>query len=237
MISKIYVGVEAFFESFRVLKQNSAIRNLSFIPAFMSVVLFTVGMLVGVLYLDKILSFVIQHNVSDYHFLIKSLLYLLSFVFLALVAYLFVIIVVSILAIPVCTLIAEKTLRVSGWEPTNKKLTEVFLTALRMFKVSVQKFFIFLLVSLALFGASLLPVVAPLSLYLSFMIISFDSIDYALELNEYSFKQRLSFFGKHWLEMSGLSFCLMVLAIIPVVHILFLPIAVVAASLLYTRLK
>jgi uncharacterized protein involved in cysteine biosynthesis len=235
MISKVYQGVQAFFEAVQLFKTNRSLRNLSLIPAFMTVVFFIFGMAIGIFYLDQALSWIIERNITDYNLFVKTIIYLFSLIIFGMIIYLCTVIVVSLLSIPICVILAQKTLENQGWVPPYKTVGQNFATAIRMTKISVQKFFIFIFVSLVLFGTSFVPLIAPLSLYLTFMLMTFDALDYALEIKEMGLGQRLKYFADHWWEMSGLAICLMVLAIIPIIHILFLPIAVMSASLLFMK--
>lgn len=202
----------------------------------MAVVLFTLGLISGVMFLDQAMDWVIQRN-HDTSFALKTFAYLVSFVLLVMGLYIFVLTIVSILSIPVCTVLARKTIEIKDQELLKTVTDQGFLTTLRMILVSLQKLVIYFVVAMVLFLISFFPVVAPIALYCSFMLLAFDAIDYSLELKAMSLRERIHYCIRHWIPLSGLAICLMGLAGVPILNILFLPVAVISASVLFTKLK
>lgn len=238
MIRRFSTGVSSFFEGIRLLRTDKTMRALSVVPAIMSLTLFTAGLIAGMMYLDEILSFVIQSNINDYNFFLKSLIYILSFLALVFILYFLIFFVVSILSIPVCTSLSQKALTQTGYlQSSSKSITENLTTFAKMAKVSVLKLGFLLMISVILFVASLLPIISPLALYLSLMILTFDCMDYAMELDELSLRQRFQFLRTHWIEFSGFALCMGVVVAIPFVHFIVLPAAVLGTTVLYARIK
>lgn len=237
MISRFHQGVSSFFEGIRLLRKDKNLRLLGFIPALMSLTLYTVGLIVGVMYIDSILSWVIKSNFNEYNAFLKSFLYILSFVLLVCILYFAVFMVVSILAIPVCTTLSQRVLIQSGYlVPTSKTFKENVFTFTKMLRVSILKFAFIAIISILLFVASFVPMFAPIALYLSLMILTWDCMDYAMEHDEKGLRQRFRFFLKHWVELSGFALCMAVILAIPFIHFILLPSAVLGTSVLYVRL-
>lgn len=238
MINKFRVGVSSFFEGIRLLRKDSSIRVLGMIPALMSLTLYTVGLVVGVMYVDDILSWVINKNISDYNIYLKSLVYVLSFIFLAFILYFATFVVVSMLAIPVCTTLSQKVLVQSQYlQIGSKTVGENLFTFARMLRVSLLKLGFILVISMLLFIASFIPVISPVALYFSVMILTFDCMDYAMEHDEQGLRQRFKFFFSHWIEFTGFALCMAIVAVIPFVHFILLPAAVLGTTVLYVRIQ
>lgn len=182
-------------------------------------------------------SWIINKNISDYNIYIKSLIYVLSFLLLAFILYFTTFIVVSILAIPVCTSLSHKVLSKSYLKAGNKTLSQSFFTFARMLRVSLLKLGFILVISAMLFIASFIPIISPIALYFSLLILTFDCMDYAMEHDEQGLGQRFKFFFSHWVEFSGFALCMAIIVVIPFVHFILLPTAVLGTSVLYVRIQ
>lgn len=235
---KFSCGVTSFVEGVKLLKNDKNIRALGIVPALMSLTLFTVGLVLGMMYVDDILSWVIKANLNDYNIFLKSLVYVLSFVLLGFILYFATFFVVSILAVPVCTSLSQRVLIQSGYFSSTKKgLKENLFTFAKMLRVSLLKLGFILAISAMLFIASFIPIISPIALYFSLMILTFDCMDYAMEHDEQGLRQRFKFFFSHWIEFSGFALCMAVIVVIPFIHFILLPAAVLGASVLYARIQ
>lgn len=239
MFSRFRNGVGAFAEGVRLLQKDRTLRALSMVPALMSLVLYTAGLVVGVMYVDDVLNWIIKTNISDYNFFLKSLIYIFSFLLIGFIFYFVTFIVVSILAIPICTTLSYKVLtQKTGYlVPVEKGFKENVFTFAKMLRVSVLKLGFLLIISAMLFVASLIPVISPVAVYLSVMIIAFDCMDYAMEHDEQGLRQRFRFLFQHIPEFSGFALCMAIILIIPFIHFILLPVAVLGSTVLYTRIQ
>lgn len=238
MIGRFKSGVLSFFEGFGVLKRDPNFRLLGAIPALMSLTLYTLGLVLGVLYLEEILNWIIKINIGEYNAFIKSLIYILSVILIGIALYFLTFLVVSILSIPVCTSLSHRVMVQTGYLlPSEKSLKENLFTFIRMLRISLLKLIFILLISGLLFIASLIPVVAPVALFLSVMILAFDCMDYAMEHDEQGLRQRLKFLFVNIPEFAGFAACMAVILLIPFVHFILLPTAVVGTSILYTKIQ
>lgn len=169
---------------------------------------------------------------------LKSIIYVLSFLLLSFILYFLTFIVVSILAIPVCTTLSQRVLIQSGYlKPVGKGFKENILTFTKMLRVSVLKFIFLLIISALLLVASFIPMLSPVALYLSLMILTFDCMDYAMELDEQGLRQRFRFFTKYWVELTGFALCMAIILAIPFIHFILLPLAVIGTSILYSKIQ
>ena len=238
MIGRFKNGVSSFVEGIRILKNDNNMRLLGMVPALMSLTLYTGGLVVGVMYVDDVLNWIIKSNISDYNFFIKSLIYIFSFLLIGFILYFITFIVVSILAVPVCTTLSYKVLVQSGYFlPTEKTLKQSIFTFAKMLRVSILKLGFLVIISGLLFIASLIPVVAPIALFISVMILAFDCMDYAMEHDEQGLRQRFKFLFAHIPEFAGFALCMMIVLAIPFIHFILLPAAVLGTSVLYTRIQ
>lgn len=160
------------------------------------------------------------------------LLMLLTFA-LKIVTVLFVIllfyVLLQILYIPFCALIAENILSKKGVVEL-KSYSQMIGFNLKMMKIGLLKALLVALVGFFLFLSSFFPLFALLPLYFGFLILSFDSFDYGLELYGLSLSERKFFMESSFLMINGHSFVLFLLSFIPGLVLLTLPFSVAGAS-------
>jgi CysZ protein len=238
VIGKFKLGVSSFFEGTKLLKNDKNLRLLGIIPALMSLTLYTVALVISSLYIDDIMSWSIRANMNDYNLYLKSLIYILSFLLLGFILYFVTFFIVSILSIPVCATLSQKVLIQSGYKsPTQKSFKENIFTFVSMARVSILKLGFLIVISAMLFVASFIPVIAPVAVYLSLILLTLDCMDYSMEQDEMNLKQRFQFMFDHWIEFSGFALCMAIILAIPFIHFILLPSAVLGTSVLYTRLQ
>jgi CysZ protein len=238
VIKEFNQGMSSFLEGVRLLKKDRSLRILGIVPALMSLVLYTAGLVISSMYIDEIMSWSIKVNVNDYNVYLKSLIYILSFLLLGFILYFVTFFVVSILAIPVCATLSQRVMVLSGhFSPTQKSFKNNIFTFANMARVSVLKLGFLFIISGMLFVASFLPLTAPVAVYLSLMLLTFDCMDYAMEQDELSLRQRFRFLLRYWVEFSGFSLCMAVILAIPFIHFILLPSAVLGTTVLYTRIQ
>jgi uncharacterized protein involved in cysteine biosynthesis len=238
VISRFTLGVKTFFEGIRILKDDKTLRALSLIPAIMSLTLYTAGLILGSFYIDNIMNWIIKSNMNDYNIFLKSLIYIFSLLLLGFILYFVTFFIVSILAIPVCSTLSQKILTRSGYSPKiSKTLKDNIFTFASMVRVSLLKFVFMFIISGLLILASFVPIFAPIIMFLSLVILTFDCMDYAMELDELSLSQRFQFLFDHWIEFSGFSLCMALILAIPFIHFILLPSAVLGTSILYAKIQ
>lgn len=88
---------------------------------------------------------------------------------------------------------------------------------------------------LSLFVPPLAIVTVPLKFYAAALVIAWDLLDYPLAFRGAGVRDRLTFFGKNFLAVSGLGLACGALMLIPGLGLLLLPIGVVAATDLVVR--
>jgi len=160
------------------------------------------------------------------------LLTLLTFA-LKIVTVLFVIllfyVVLQILYIPFCSIISERILRKKGIVELSS-FNEMLLFNAKMMRIGLLKAVLIALVGFLLFLSSFLPLLALLPLYFGFLILSFDSFDYGLELYGLTFSERKFFMESSFSMINGHGLILFLLSFIPGLVLLTLPFSVAGAS-------
>ncbi len=238
MISRLRVGISSFTQGITLIRSNRNLLILSAIPAFMSLVLYTVSLVIGMMYLDTILSLVIKSNIHEYNAFLKYLIYILWFAILGAGMYFFVFVIVSVLAVPVCAVLAERTLaHQQFFLPEKKGVKENIKIFIKMLRVSLLKLILILMLSVLVFFASFIPLISPIAIFISVMLITFDCMDYVMELDELGFRQRMALFKNHWIEIGSFSIGMAVILVIPFIHFLMLPVAVVGTTVMYTKIR
>lgn len=214
------------------------IRNLCVVPVLLCILLLTIGMGLGVFFVDDAFLALNQDWVLNLNLFLKSLIYILSVLVYFILLYFIVFLAVSILAIPVCEKIAEKIflLKTQRAEEKMNFLEKINLT-LKMLLASLSKFLILLIVLLFIFIGSLIPVLYPLMMFLTFLIVTWDCMDYAFERSKMNFSSRVLFLKKYFAAFSGLSFCIGLLLFIPFIHFFLLPIAVMSSTCLFLNIR
>ena len=161
------------------------------------------------------------------------LLMILTFV-LKIVTVLFVIllfyVILQVLYIPFCSLIAESVLSKKGIVEF-KSYSEMIRFNLKMMKVGLLKVLLVALLGGLLFLSSFFPLFSLLPLYFGFLILSFDSFDYGLELYGLSLSERKFFMESSFLMINGHGLVLFLLSVIPGSVLLTFPFSVAGASL------
>jgi len=160
------------------------------------------------------------------------LLAVLTF-FLKMLTVLFVILIfyvlLQILYIPFCAMIADLVLRDKGVVEL-KGFNQILSYNLKMFKVGILKAVFVALIGVLLFLSSFLPFLALLPLYFGFLVLSYDSFDYGLELYGLSLTERRFFMESSFMMVNGHGLILFLLSFIPGLVLLTLPFSVAGAS-------
>jgi len=213
--------------------KNLKLFLLSFFPVLVSsILLFSNFNWLYAKFFNLLKDFLI--NESSYTFFGGSVLLTVFTFFIKFSSFLILIflfyILLQILYIPFCSFISESILKKKGIINLNS-LKEILTFNLKMFKVGLFKALVVSLVGFFLFLSSFLPVLALLPLYFGFLILSYDSFDYGLELYGLSFSERRAFFRRFFLMINGHALILFLLSFIPGVILLTLPFSVAGASL------
>ena len=164
---------------------------------------------------------------------LSSLLIVFSWIGFITVAFLFAYILISIFVGPFYSLLAEDVFRTEAESP-SKSLS--FRLVLMMMVLSLIKASFFCFIALFCFIFSFIPVLNIVSTYILFLIIAFDTMDYAFEIDYLSLRQRFGFFFKHFWEFSGLALAILATTVLPGAFFVLLPGFVCGSSKMYIEL-
>ena len=240
--SKLLVASKAneFFQGFGVLSKGvkHALKNLKIFTLCILPILIAFGLLFTTFGWSYNFTFELLSswtlNESGFNFFGGKVLLWLTALFLKIISAVFVMlgyyILLQVMYIPFCSLISEVILRSKGII-SPKGLGGFLKQNYTMLKVGLAKSLLLILVALVIFITSFIPLLSFLPLYFGFLVISYDSFDYGLELYGLSLSERKLFFKTHFALINGHSLILFIVNIIPGLVLLTLPFSVVGASL------
>jgi uncharacterized protein involved in cysteine biosynthesis len=236
-MKKILLGVDSFFEGLTYLRKNKSIRNLSFVPAFLCLIFLIGALSLGVLYVDEAFELLAFDWMANLNVFIKTLIYIFSVLTYFVLAYFLVFLIVSIISIPIFDKLAELVCKENNYPIPEVSLGERIKLSVRMIKAGLLKIALVMFIAIFVFISSFFPLLYPGALFLTFIIITWDTMDFVFDLEGYGFRQRVHFLKKHILSISGFALCVGIFLFIPLIHFLLLPIAVIGSTNLFLKLK
>lgn len=234
----LILGINSFFEGLKYLKENTCIRNLSLIPILLCILFFSLGMGGVVYYVDDILNLLAPEWMANLHTYLKSLVYILLALAMFVVVYFLVIIVVSIIAIPICEKLTEKVFELKNVKTKEISFLDNLKLIFRMLRASLAKLVIVIAIAILVIVATFIPILYPLAMYLTFMLVAWDMLDFSFDRDgNKTYSERIKFIKNNWLALTGFSLCLGLLLFIPFIHFILLPVAVCGAACLYININ
>jgi len=230
----------SFKNTFTFLRKDKILLFFSIIPAFIGISLYA---LVGHWIFNKFLS--ISRPLIDSHIQNQNLGVLFYYFIVAIFGFILFFIVnwtfflaVSVISSPFNDLISARVELLSGgnppedWEKSWRKLTK------RAFKIIFnegKKVILILILTFMALILNFIPILAPISLVISAALMSVQFLDYNWSRHDMNVRSCLNDFRKNFLPytVSGLAFS--VLMTIPIVNLLFLPLAVIFYTNLWNQ--
>jgi hypothetical protein len=149
----------------------------------------------------------------------------------------FVYLLAQILLSPFLSFLVEQVMVFDNYPMEEKSLTEQIQLAFKMFGVSIIKLVIFTLVALILFVLSFSGVLAPVTVFAAYLMISFDLSDYCYESLGMGLRERLRFFFENIISYAPFAGILLLLSFIPGTMFFFLPLLIIASTKVTLDLK
>lgn len=138
---------------------------------------------------------------------------------------------------PLFTLLAEAVLVAKGGiEKKPFNFSEWTKTNVRMLSVSLVRAVVFGIAGLMLLVLSLIPAVGIVAGFAMLVILAFDLADYALEVYEWSLRERIAFYRRHFPVFFGFAMILGLVFLMPGLNFFLLPASVAGASDVVRRL-
>ncbi len=228
-LKNFYLGFNFLIMGYRELKSNRKALALSLVPLIFDLSLFFVGFFWGANHLTiwatEFLLWILPGPIDSWTtWLMYPTAFLFGIAFLVVLIY-FVYVLGLLIAGPFMSFMAEGILRKAG--------IKADVSFWSMVRVAIVKTFLFSLLGVLLFACSFAPGLNVISSFGAFLILAFDSMDYAFEAHGKSFSQRLQFFINNFLIFLGMASVLSLTLIIPGLTLLVLPVAVAGATVIY----
>jgi uncharacterized protein involved in cysteine biosynthesis len=228
-----------------LILESHRIRRLAILPFVLTLILFLVGLALGLPFITSlvapftkwIVSLFSVKATSNFAITLSWVLPILIWPALA-VSLLYLLVVLTRLFVsPFYSLLSEKVLVVRGvLEPGRFQLFPWMRSNFRMLRVSLAKALAFVVVGLVLTVLSFIPGLGLFTAFGFMMLIAYDVTDYALEALQLGFPQRFDFFKRHFPAFIGLGAALGLVFLIPGLNFFLLPASVVGAAELVRRL-
>ena len=230
--------VKVFFKSIQVIKQDKYILFLSLIPVFLgSLIYFFLGKFLYGDILEKGSKWVESTvNAGEW----GSVIYYVLMILLTILMYFIVswtfVLIVSVIASPFNDILSsrvEKLIFKEQMTPIKESFLNIFKNLVKTILNELKKIVFIVFITLISFSLSFIPILVPISLILSGLLISANFLDYSWSRHELSLTECLSSIRKSFIENTVAGLLFMTLLSIPLVNIFCLPFAVIYFTILY----
>lgn len=163
--------------------------------------------------------------------LLNGIVMIFGYTLFVMLLVLLVFVISKVIVVPFNSYIAEKVLKhyeVIKEQPLHLNIW--IRRTLRMMLVTIVQMLFFTILGVLLFVLSFIPVVNILVIYVGFIIVAFDCADYAMEMAELGFKDRIALFKRRWPEFCGFAAVMGLTFLVPFLNFFLLPISVAGAS-------
>ncbi|MCH2533476.1 MAG: EI24 domain-containing protein [Bdellovibrionales bacterium] len=244
----LFSGLQVYFIGLRTVKKYPELKKWMIIPfiidlfLFFLLLYFTFNFLPAVTtyfvgWIEGAITSLFQAAALDWLFDISYFIFLILFGIVSIIAAIYAAYILSlIIASPFNSLLAEKTLQLTGALPEEPfKIGRWLSFTIKMFIVALLKAVVFLIVGLFAFIIAFIPGLNILSIYITLYMMSLDLFDYSLEAAGYNLTQRLGFGRKEVPMISGVSLALFATTLIPGLFFVLAPLGVVGASRIHAE--
>jgi uncharacterized protein involved in cysteine biosynthesis len=220
---------------FRLFRAIPGLKIWLVIPFILDFLLLFAGIYFGtgeIRFLVRKVSFLIFTSADSlafqiFYYPMVVLLWLIFFVLYFYVVYL----IASVLASPIYSIMAEKTTRhLESESRKNTNLISTVTLSARMLWISLIRSLLLLVVGLFLFVGSVVPGVNLIAAFIAFVLLAFDSADYALEVHGLRLRARFKFLRRNLVEFVGMGAAMGLTALVPGLILIIMPFAVVGAT-------
>lgn len=228
-VSRFLAGFMSPIKGLKFVFSGPKVWWLTIIPVVVTTALMIYGLTYGLSQFVGFLDATIASYVSSawIKWTLVFLGYLVYFVLL-----IFLILIVSrIVLVPFNSAIAEKILKHMGVLKSENIVFSAWVRkSLRLLWISLVQVVFFSVVAIILFLLSFIPVLQLASVAAGLLVVAFDCSDYALELADLGFRQKMGLFKRRLPEFAGLGTMVGLTFTVPLLNFFFLPIAVIGAT-------
>lgn len=241
MIKRFFNGFDFILRGRRHLSAMPELKKWAVMPLVIDVLVlglaiyFGLGAVKDLVY--QLSVFALGSATSGYFDFLYYPLLVLFWLIAFIMCFYFVYVLASVVASPFNSVLAEKILISKGViksEPSH--LMSMIKVSVQMLVVSLKRAAFLLVVGLVLFVLSFIPGLNLLAAFSVFVLLAFDSMDYAFEASKMSLNARIEFFKKNFVEFCGMGAFVGLTAFIPGLTLLLMPLAVVGAAELFSEL-
>ena len=230
---------EYFFRGLKMLK-HPKIRLFVIVPLIINILLMFSFLFAGIHYAKELIAELISFLPAWLAWLSWLLWLVFSISFLLFFIYAFTIIS-NIISAPFNALLSEKVAILQGHNPPSAKmtLTDTLQDVPRSVGRACRSLFYFIpraLVCLILLFIPLVQIIVPVLWFLlNAWMMSVQYMDYPMDNNKVSFSKMLKLLNQKRTEYFSLGSCILLATMIPIVNLIVMPAAVIAATLFYNE--
>lgn len=233
MISRFLVGFNIVFSGRKILISTPGIKLWILLPYIIQILMLGMGLFFGVAEIKaltlKMISFFFADPTSGVGITVYYLIFIVFALVFSVIYFYFIYLISLVVASPFYSIITEKTLVHLNVIKPRSSWRESVKVALKMIRVSAIKSIFFILIGVLLFISSFIPIVNLLAAYCAFLIIAFDTSDFAFEALEMNLSERILFFKNNLLEYMGMATFVGLTALLPGLILFVMPLAVLGS--------
>jgi len=235
LLRRFLFGFGFIRSGFKLFRLVPGLKYLLVIPFILDIMLLVGGIAFGtdeIRFLVRKMSLMIFQDAASwpyqvFYYPMIVVLWIIFFVLYFYVVYL----IASVLASPIYSVMAKRTLRfLESEEKRGGNLISTIALSARMLWVSFVRSLILLIVGLFLFVGSVVPGLNLVVAFIAFVLLAFDSADYALEARDLHLRERFHFLRRNLVEFLGMGACMSLTALVPGLMLVVMPFAVIGAA-------
>ncbi len=229
-MNEFWAGLLVWINGWKYIFRHRSLMAVAAIPFLISAIAAGISIWLITIYYPLLMNSLVMSWLGGIQstwlaLLIKPLIWIGGFVVTLVILYA-VYVLHAIVAQPFYSLLAEKTLKISGRAvPHNLSLAA-------MLKTSLIKGLIFLCVGVLLFVCSFIPGLNVLAIGGTLMLVAFDCLDYALEAQGLRLRRRFAYVRTNKTQWFGIATGLGLTLLLPGLTLLVIPGAVVGSALI-----
>ncbi|MBF0314335.1 MAG: EI24 domain-containing protein [Oligoflexia bacterium] len=232
--------VEALRISLDLMRRDRVIQLLSLLPVAIGVgIYFFLGKFIFTDLRESINSYLLTHVQNGILFDILNffLIGVFSIILIFLINWTFIMLL-GFLSAPLNIVVSarvEKQLLSSRQNELMNKMQQLpwYLQFYHTVKSEIKKVILIVFLTICSFALSLFPLLVPISMFFTGVLLSYSFLDYSFGRHEYDFKQIKSDLMKNFFSWGMLGICFMSMFSIPFLNILVFPFAVVFYSVVW----
>jgi CysZ protein len=239
----LFGGFMAAFRGLSFFFRHPRLMFLASIPVAINALLFALFFYFSVKYFNQWLTAMVPQSEAWYWVALIYLLTIILIVILLLAIALTFTMVASILGSPFHDAISARTeILVTGREEPPFTIKAILAEIWRTVKEELKKIIFYLVAIGLILLLNLIPVIGQilyvvLSFTLTILWLGMSFLDYTFARHAYKFGMKIRFVRQNMFAVFGFGLAVFVGVLIPVLNLVFLPVAVVGGTLLYLELS